>query len=126
MATCRQTCEPGLYAPRFRQNPDVIAAVIAHDDAWLVHFPTKLSYAVSRTGARIWRYLKEGSTQEELAARLAQETNLKADAAGKAVAAFVGELVNSGMVLVTEHDGPAAAAAGVDVARSYARDMNHE
>ncbi len=79
---------------RFQQDPDVIYTILDKDEATLMHLGTKLSYALNQTGQRVWCFLKEGSTIEEIIRRLHEEFDVEPEQARKGVVNLLEELLS--------------------------------
>jgi hypothetical protein len=78
----------------FQPNDEVIETVLAKDEGALIHLETKLSYALNRTGLRIWFLLKRGYNIDEIAEKIHEEFEVDRDRVKKDVVGLVGELLS--------------------------------
>ena len=89
----------------FQPNDKVIETVLTKEEGTLIHLDTKLSYALNRTGLRIWCLLKEGYGAHEIVEKLHEEFEVDRDRVKKDVASLIEEL--SSLQLITPlNEGP--------------------
>jgi hypothetical protein len=89
----------------FQPNDGVIETVLTKEEGTLIHLDTKLSYALNRTGLRIWCLLKEGYGVHEIVEKLHEEFEVDRDRVKKDVVGLIEEL--SSLQLITPlNEGP--------------------
>jgi MoaA/NifB/PqqE/SkfB family radical SAM enzyme len=89
----------------FQPNDEVIETVLAKDEGTLIHLDTKLSYALNRTGLRIWFLLKEGYNIDEVVENIHEEFEGDQDRVKKDVVGLIEELLS--LKLITPlNEGP--------------------
>jgi len=76
----------------FKPGPEVIETALSRDEGALIHLETKLSYALNRTGLRIWSLLKEGNCAHEIVEKLHEEFEVDRDRLKKDVVSLIEEL----------------------------------
>ena len=77
-----------------RLNPDVVDTEIDDQETALLHLGTKTYFSLNVTGGRIWRYLKEGVSLEEICERLQVEFDVDREQAERSVRRLADELVD--------------------------------
>jgi hypothetical protein len=70
----------------------------------LIHPETKLSYALNRTGLKIWHLLKEGRSIEEMVEKLQEEFEVNLDQAKRDVVNLIQELLSLKLILASNKD----------------------
>lgn len=88
-------------ASRFQPNPEVIETVL-DDEATLVRLDTQLSYALNRTGLRIWRFLKQGCAVDEIAEKMHEEFDVERERALKDAVNLIEDLLAFKLIVPTE------------------------
>jgi hypothetical protein len=76
-----------------RPDPEVVDTDIDEGEVALLHLGTKTYFSLNVTGARIWRYLKDGLSLEEVSRRLQEEFEVDAAQADRSVSQLVEELL---------------------------------
>lgn len=87
----------------FQPNDGVIETVLTKEEGTLIHLDTKLSYALNRTGLRIWFLLKEGYYIDEIVQRIYEEFEVDRDRVKNDVVGLIEEL--SSLKLITPLNG---------------------
>ena len=83
----------------YQPNQELIETVLAKDEGVLIHLDTKLSYALNRTGLRIWFLLKEGRNFDEIIEKLHEEFEVDRDQAKKDVFNLIQELLARKLII---------------------------
>lgn len=78
----------------FQPNQKVLETILAKDEGLLIHPDTNLSYALNRTGLKIWGLLKEGRRIDEIVEKLQEEFAVDRDRAKKEVVNLIRELLS--------------------------------
>ena len=76
------------------------------EETVVVNTRTREVHVLNRTGTRIWALLSPARSLGELVSALSGEFELDVAAARAQVAAFMGELIDKGLVTVGERGGP--------------------
>jgi hypothetical protein len=100
---------------RYRVNVPAVASQVMGGEAILIHFDSGRYYSVEGSGADIVAGLEQGRTADEIVAQLSEAQTGGAGQAliADAVAKFLRELADEGLVVPADGDGdePAARAA---------------
>lgn len=78
-------------------DPDVVDTEIDADQVALLHLGSKTYFSLNRTGARIWRDLKQGLSLETISMRLQEEFDVDAKQAQESIERLVDELTRHGL-----------------------------
>jgi len=89
---------------RFRPNRDVIDTVLGDDEATLMFLDAKLTYALNRTGLRIWRLLKEGRTVGQIVEGLYEEFDVEREQAKENTLNFIEELLAHKLIVAVNRE----------------------
>jgi hypothetical protein len=88
----------------FQTTQEVLEAILDKDECVLIHPETKLSYALNRTGLKIWHLLKEGRSIEEMVEKLQEEFEVNLDQAKRDVVNLIQELLSLKLILASNKD----------------------
>ena len=80
-----------------RPDPDVVDTDIDEGEVALLHLGTKTYFSLNVTGARIWRYLKQGLNLDDVSSRLQAEFDVDRAHADRSVDQLVAELVRNNL-----------------------------
>jgi hypothetical protein len=87
-----------------RPDPDVVDTSLAEGDVALLHLGTKMYFSLNITAGRIWHYLKDGLTLEDVSRRLHEEFEVELDDARRNVAQLVEGLVQHNLAAIDARD----------------------
>lgn len=87
--------------PTYDPHPRVLFTELNESEAVLLSLPASRYYTLNETGSRIWKVLEAGATPARVARSLAEEYEIGYAQALDHARAFVGELLQEG--LVREH-----------------------
>ncbi len=82
-------------------DPDVVDTALDEGEVALLHLGTKTYFSLNTTGAKIWNYLKDGLTLEDVSRRLHEEFEVDLDDARRNVAQLVEGLVQNNLANVS-------------------------
>ena len=88
----------------FKPNKEVLEAILANDEGVLIHLGTKLSYALNRTGLKIWWLLKEGYSIDEIVEKVEEEFEVNRDQVKKDVVILIKKLLSLNLVVVSKSE----------------------
>jgi hypothetical protein len=89
-----------LERGRLRINPAVVSAYLG-DEAVLLNSETGIYFGLDPMGTRIWNLITEGSSEEEIFARLLDECDVAPDQLHSDLAEFVNLLTTKGLAVAT-------------------------
>ena len=88
----------------FQPNREAVEVILAKDEGVLIHLETKLSYALNRTGLKIWCLLKEGLSIDEMVEKLQEEFEVDRDRAKRDVVNLIRELLSLKLISTSNKD----------------------
>jgi hypothetical protein len=94
--------EPSSKGPVVRPDADVVAQRLG-DEIVMVHLRTNQIFVLNRTGARFWELLAEGTSLDDLRARLLAEFDVDEAKLDQELENFVAALSKEKLIDVDRH-----------------------
>jgi hypothetical protein len=104
MTEYQQESKRNVNGSTFQANQKALETILSKDEGLLIHSDTHLSYALNRTGLKIWSLLKEGLTVDEMAEKLQDEFEVDRDRAKKDVVSLIQGLLSLKLILSSNQD----------------------
>lgn len=105
---------------RVRPNTGDVAAKVIDGEAIIMNLANGLYYSMDEVGSAIWEMVEQARSVDEMAGALEARYAVDRATTDADVARLVGELLDEGLVVVTDEDGGGPAADAAPTGKAYA------